>query len=211
MEKTFAFIRRTIATGLLTLVPILVLAYLLNKVWKWLKPTLQSTFANTLLSAALNWTVLSIFIGLLVCFLLGLLVKFTSVSDVGQWIEKKILIFIPGYQFYRAVLVEVLPTEGQKNRCAIIARTGNSWQPGILIEETEEFCVVFLFLGHSTLTGNIHVIASSEVKRLKTSILKLRKMTSQMGDGLLEVLPPRNTPPASGISQPVAETKTYTP
>ena len=107
MKKLFNKIKGTFISGIILFLPLFILAAIIQKVYAFMfgfghKITallgLEKDFAPILT------TVLVI----LIFYIFGLLVKFSMVTKMKEWIESTVLVYIPTYSKYKAKMMAKL-------------------------------------------------------------------------------------------------------
>src|SRR5678815_3505816 len=102
MRKLADFFRITIAGGMLFLIPvgaiIFILAKTINFLYNLARPiTARLPFKNVA-GIGVN-TLVSIILLLLICFLAGIFMRTNLARKMTQWLEDRVLVYVPGYSY----------------------------------------------------------------------------------------------------------------
>lgn len=186
MNKLLGFIRITLAGGILFLIPVVVMGLVLGKVFVFLKrfstPVAKRLPYSDVAGVAIA-TLITILLLLILCFAAGMFMRTKYARKIIQWLENNILVYIPGYSF-----IQVLST----NRLSKEKTSG--WKPAsilvddnevicFVIDETENYCSLFLPSAPSPSSGTICVRERSLVKYLPVSMPEAIVMIRQFGKG----------------------------
>lgn len=187
MKKQLENFRNTILSGILFLLPVFVIAVILQRAWKGLTgfgTKLAKTLGLETVGGFSVGPVITTLALLLIFFLCGLLVRIAMVSKVRNWLESSILKFIPGYVIYKAKMESKLlpPTD---KRQPVLVQLNNAWKPGLLIEQHEDKAVVFMPRTPETDTGEVWVIEASHIKPLSMTAKQFSKSLELSGYGLI--------------------------
>jgi uncharacterized membrane protein len=187
MAGKFAnFFRITIAGGILFLVPVGVIVFMIAKVvgvlYQLSRPiTARLPFknvagigVNTLMSVILLW---------LTCFLAGIFMRTKLARRIISWLEERVLIYIPGYSYIRARTTDMFSKEKTE-----------AWKPATIfvddnevicfvIDETEDYCSIFLPSSPVPSSGSICVRKKANVTFLPIKVAEAVSMIRQFGKG----------------------------
>jgi uncharacterized membrane protein len=107
----------------------------------------------------------------------GLLVRFSMVTKVKEWIENTVLVYIPTYSKYKAKMMAKLQP-GQDLRQPVLVERADGWKPGFLISKEDGKSTVFLPSTPDTDYGEVWIVDSKRIsevnmtpKEFKTSLL----------------------------------------
>jgi Uncharacterized conserved protein len=186
MKKLATFIKVTIAGGILFLIPLGVLIIILSKIFNLLQPVSAALarrlpFSNIAgIGIATLITILLLFV---ICFIAGLFIKTKFVQGIIKWLEDRVLVYIPGYSSLKALTTNVLTKEGT-----------NQWRPAsvfiddnelicFVIDESENYCTVFLPSAPSPSSGTVGAREKSKVKYLPLTVNETFLLIRQYGKG----------------------------
>src|SRR6185295_9359103 len=131
--KIANFIRITIAGGILFLIPVGAIIFIMAKaigfLYRLSKPiTARLPFQNVA-GVGVN-TLMSIILLLLACFLAGIFMRTKLAKRITQWLEDRVLVYVPGYAYIRARSTDWFSEEKT-----------SSWKPAsIFVDDNEVIC-----------------------------------------------------------------------
>jgi uncharacterized membrane protein len=187
MAGKFAnFFRITIAGGILFLIPVGVIIFIMAKTVNFLydlsRPiTARLPFRNVA-GVGVN-TLMSIILLLLICFLAGIFMRTKFAKKIVQWLEDRVLVFVPGYSYIRARSTDWFSQEKT-----------HTWKPATIfvddnevicfvIDELGDYCSIFLPSAPTPTSGSICVREKSKVTFLPISVSEAVSMIRQFGKG----------------------------
>ena len=186
MRKLTDFFRITIAGGILFLIPvgamIFILAKTINFLYNLARPiTARLPFRNVA-GLGVN-TLVSVILLLVICFLAGIFMKTNLAKRITQWLEDRVLVYVPGYSYIRARSTDWFDK----------GKTDN-WKPAsifvddnevicFVIDETEDYCSIFLPSAPTPSSGSICVREKKNVTFLPIKIPEAVSMIRQFGKG----------------------------
>lgn len=186
MKSFFDRIRSTIISGIVLLVPVFAVMYLLQKIWLGMSGFGQkvSTFLGIRTVAGYRAApVVTTIILLLIFYFCGLIVRFAMVTRARDWIERNLLVFIPGYLKYKIKLEEkLLPPED--NRQVVLVKVNNLWKPGLLMENEGGRAIVFLPGTPDTDIGEVVVVPEQDMEITTMTARELNSSLQMSGRGL---------------------------
>src|SRR5437762_12956361 len=100
MGKLLSYVRATIAGGLLFLMPLMVIIFVISKVFGLLRvlaKPLAAALPFTQLAGVGVITLITIILLLLVCFVAGIFMNTKLAHRIVKWLEERVLVYIPGY------------------------------------------------------------------------------------------------------------------
>ena len=184
--KLANFIKITIAGGIVFLIPVGVIIFILAKTVNFLydlsRPiTARLPFRNVA-GVGVN-TLMSIILLLLICFLAGIFMRTKLAKKIIQWLEDRVLVYVPGYSYIRARSTDWFSDEKT-----------HTWKPATIfvddnevicfvIDESEDYCSIFLPSAPVPSSGSICVREKKNVTFLTTSVSETVAMIRQFGRG----------------------------
>jgi uncharacterized membrane protein len=211
MKRFVAFLKTTTLGGLFVLLPIVVVGVILTRIVLATRKVAQSAIA-TLVGRDPEWVpfplILAILIVVGVSFLLGLALISRSGRSTSGWVERKLLVRLPGYRAARAIIGGLI----NPDRDGVM-------KPGLLSLSDGADCFVFITEVHpdGRLTiylpnspnpgaGDVRIVDSSLVRPLHAPIPEIAGALQEWGVGSAAVLTKAATPSAaSGATQPAPE------
>lgn len=165
----FSFLRTTLTGGIIFLLPITLLIIILKKAYELLVriATPISSRLPDFFFGLDGATIIGIVLLILLCFIGGLL--FRS-SHVRRWVDKlenNVLCFLPGYTLIRSIAADAVGEKVDRTLHPVLIQDGDSWGMGFLVEESEEFCTVFIPEMPRLDSGDVKIIPASQVKRVE--------------------------------------------
>lgn len=191
MRKFVSYIRATIAGGLLFLIPMMVIIFVISKVFGLLgvlaKPIAAALPFSQVAGVGVG-TLITIILLLLVCFLAGIFMNTRLARRIVKWLEERVLVYIPGYAYIHARSTEWFTDE-----------TNNNWKPAsiffddnevicFVIDETDDRCSIFVPDVPTPSSGSICVRAKDMVTFLPLSVSEAVLMIKQFGKGAAAVI-----------------------
>jgi uncharacterized membrane protein len=183
MKKLFSFIANTVLAGLLIVVPLYLAILLLAKGMKSLMGLVQP-IAKLLPHSLPADEILALLLVLLLCFLVGIVLRSRAGYAGRQWIEKKFFERIPGYALLRS-LTERMAGQGDEN----------AWKPALVdIEDAlvpsfiiEEFAdgryTVFVPSIPTPFAGAVYVMERARVHPVDVPFTDAVRVISRWGSG----------------------------
>jgi uncharacterized membrane protein len=192
--KTFSnFFRTTLAGGVLVLFPLVGCAYLVFRL-----ASMLLNFINPLLSILPGFRNAdhavregaSLVILLLLCFLVGLLVKTSGGKAVGCWLETNLLESVPGFLLFRRI-AQTLFGEEETSGTPVIVRRGPVRQVGFLIEQSAlGEATVFVPSAPGLLSGGVIIVKSDDIERVNAAASEAARTVMRYGMGTNALLRP---------------------
>ena len=186
MKNFWNHIRNRMLAGLLLLLPLFAIVLVIQKLWKALSGSGHYVAKMLGLKPLLGNASVTVATALLFAILLyfcGWLVKFSALTRVKDWIERKLLQYIPGYLTYKAQLSEKLsPTEDK--RIPVWVATNSGKRPGLLITENGDEAIVFFPNSPDSNNGQILSVTKQNITRLNMNAPAFIKSLQKFGKDL---------------------------
>ncbi len=186
MGKLTNFLKITLTGGILFLIPVGVIIFIFAKTVNFLydfsRPiTARLPFRNVA-GVGVN-TLMSIILLLLICFLAGIFMRTKFAKKIVQWLEDRVLVYVPGYSYIRARSTDWFSDEKT-----------HTWKPATIfvddnevicfvIDESEDYCSIFLPSAPVPSSGSICVREKKNVTFLTSSVSETVAMIRQFGRG----------------------------
>ncbi|MDP5199910.1 hypothetical protein [Flavobacterium sp. DG2-3] len=194
MKRFLLQVERNCISGALVLLPLLVFFVLLEKVWKFFQ-NYGEKFAHLLrLDLVLGKYATDIAGGIILLALIyfsGFLMRLAVLKHFTEWIDEKLMIFLPGYEKNKKEAEEKLLKRNAIPKpvtdLPILLKNGNFWQPAHLIEEDQNGnAVVFVPNAPAKDHGQILIVSSHDIKKLpETTLGSLDNSIKSFGKGIL--------------------------
>ena len=186
MHKLMAFLKTTIAGGILFLIPVVVIIFVVAKAFSILQAISKPIAAKlpfTNIAGVADDTIVTVVLLLLICFLAGIFMRTKLANRIVKWLQDRILVYIPGYSYVQALSTDWFSKE----------RTAN-WKPAsifvddnevicFVVDETEDYCSIFLPSAPSPSSGSICVRKKRDVTFLPITMSETIVMIRQLGKG----------------------------
>jgi len=188
MKAFKQFVRNTFVGGLFFLIPLFVLITVAKKIWEFFQD-LGANLAKTLgfdeLVDVASTSIFSAFLVLLVCFLFGLIAKWSLAGRIRYWVEDGLQRVFPHYDYYRSLVERRLNLRSEVPRPTVLVRRPGGWRPGILVEEKPNGeKVVFLPLSPKTTDGEVFLVAPEDLRDSELNENELNSILLKQGQGL---------------------------
>jgi uncharacterized membrane protein len=188
MKEIQRFVFDTFNGGFFFLIPLFVLLMVVQKVWEFFQD-LGGNLARMLgfdqLAGVASASILSALVILLVCFLFGLLARWSAAGIVRHWLESSLKRIFP-LTTTTIPLLSKLELTDKPARPAVLLRRPGGWQPGILVEEyANGEKVVFVPLSPKTTDGDVYLAGPEDVRPSTLNENTLNVVLLKQGKGLV--------------------------
>ncbi|KAF2508666.1 hypothetical protein EYY60_16200 [Flavobacterium zhairuonense] len=193
MKEFFKKVERNCISGALLLLPLIVFFVILGKVWHFFQKYGEKT-AHLFGLDAVFGTYARDFIGgaflVLLLYFSGYLMRLAYLKKFTDWVDDKLMIFLPGYEKNKKMAEEKLKARVKKTSTdlPVLLKFGEYWQPAHLIEETADGdAVVFVPNAPSKDHGQIYIVSTALIRRLPgTSLGSFDESVKSFGKGILK-------------------------
>lgn len=176
------------AAGVFVLIPLLVVIILAIKVYQTVVGPTRVIAAKVGIESLLEVQLLIMLAFVVISYVFGLLVEAKFIARLRDGIENHVLRFLPGYEFMKLRLKNMLGEDEEAAHRAILVRIDDGWSPAFMIETfAEGQYVVFVPDVPKSSTGSVYVVEASQVKFLHISFSELDLMIRNFGAGLSTV------------------------
>jgi uncharacterized membrane protein len=186
MKQVINFIKTTIAGGILVLIPVVVSVIILAKVFSFLQ-RFSDGIARRLSFASIGGvgisTMISIVLLLIICFLAGVVVRTKSARGIVGWLEDRVLVYIPGYAYLKAISANALTKEGTANWKPATVFIDDNEVICFVIDESENYCTVFLPSAPTPSSGMVGARHKSNIRYLSLTVRETILLIKQFGKG----------------------------
>lgn len=186
MKRFLHHVKSRVLAGLIFIVPLFAVLLVLQKLFTALRDAgnylvklfgLQSLLGSN--SVAISTAVLLVFL----FYFCGWLVKIKSLNQMRDWIETKLLQFIPGYLTYKAQVSEKI-SPNQDSRIPVWVNTDNGKRPGLLVDEKSGEAIVFFPNSPDSNNGQVLMVARDRVTKLDIAAVNFIKSMQKFGKDL---------------------------
>jgi uncharacterized membrane protein len=181
VKKISEFILSRLGMGLLTVAPIYLAGLLLLKVMKSL-----TAVVRPLAKLVPKWLpaehILSFLLVLIVCFLIGLMVRAPTGRAAWERMENSLFKRIPGYALFRSLTQQLAGKAQDKAWKPALAEIEEALVPAFIIEEHEDGCfTVFVPSVPTPFAGAIYILTPDRVHPLDVPFTSTLKVVSHWG------------------------------
>ncbi len=177
MKNAFRWLRTTMVLGLASILPLVLIAWVLywlyNLILNQVRPIAEILSANTHIHIIVA-SLITVAVILLICLLLGLIVRTRIGKFFHEQVEKRILKKIPGYTVTKEVVLTFSGEQEMPFSAAVLCRPfgGNVWMTGFVTDrcKKEGMITVFVPTGPNPTSGNIYHMPVSEIKELDNKV-----------------------------------------
>ncbi len=193
MKKIRQYILGTVINGLFFLLPVLVFAYLIEKIFLPIQTIIRKASENLSIEHLFGrsiLTILTIISIIFLCFLGGLLMQLSSIGKLKTWIEENVLRFTPGYLFIKEIIGEKLNYQGDENKqLPVFVFFDDNWVAGVLTEFSKEndIAVVYLPGSPNFNEGTVCMVKINQIKLLPYKLDKFKIMIQRFGFHFSEI------------------------
>jgi uncharacterized membrane protein len=168
MKSIFKFIANTLTGGILIMLPLVLIFVLFGKADTYIMK-ISEPLSKRLPDIFLGFDgskLLAILSLILICFLFGL--AFQS-SFIRKWVgklEENVLCYVPGYSMIKSFIVDAIGADVENSMSSVLVQEGDGWIIGLLVEENEAFCTVFLPGAPKPNSGRVKIVPAATVRKI---------------------------------------------
>lgn len=192
MKKLIHMLRVTIVSGVLFMIPLILIIMILGKAIELLRYIVRPV-ANKLPIESLigleTPSILAFVLLLVLCFAAGLLARTKTAKKMIDLLEDKLLSNLPGYSFLKNVGEEVAGSGATHQYQSVLARFDDAWQLGFLVERIEGGRVVVFIPGSpSPWAGSTFIFDEERITLIDEATNKSIKVLQKLGIGTGELV-----------------------
>jgi uncharacterized membrane protein len=187
MKAFLKHIRERILAGLIFLVPLFAIVLILQKLWSKLSGSghyLASLLGLKLVLGSSAAPIVTTILLVILFYFFGWLVKFSALNRTRDWIENKVLQYIPGYLVYKAQISDKLGPKTD-NRIPVWVVTDMGKRPALLITEQGEDAIVYFPNSPDSNNGTVSLVSRNLLTKLDISATSFTKSLQKFGKDLL--------------------------
>jgi uncharacterized membrane protein len=174
------------------LLPIVVLAYLLNKVFdlarRGLKPVAKF-IPDQLVTGATMETIMAIGLIVLLCFLAGLIARTILAQKIISELESAVLSKVPAYDFLKQAGSSMMGLGEMAEHPVVLAQLGGAWRLGVQTDIVGgDHAAVFIPNSPNTFSGSVFFVASNRVRPLDVPLAGALQCLERCGAGASPLL-----------------------
>jgi hypothetical protein len=193
----FTNIKRIFARGLALAIPLGVVAYVFIKlvgILEKLVTPLAAKLGIEKILGELTLTILAILVLLLLMFLLGLLMQLSFIAVFGKSLEDTVIKFIPSLNNFKDMMAEKLRLEDLSgNWKPVLMFHDDNYQPGFIIEESEDLITVYIVKGTTLNDGEILITRKDKLSFTDITASQIHSFSKQFGKGYLSLIKKSNS------------------
>ena len=188
MKAIWNFIKTTVIGGLLFLVPVVILIVVLRQAFGMMLQVtepLGELFPIESIGGVALANILVVLLILLICFVAGLFATKKVFTNFQEYIERKILMKIPGYGLVKGITNSMkMSEEASKNFIPVLVRLADFEQLGFEIERAGDHkAVVYLPGSPNPWSGTVVMTDVDNINRLDISVTDALAHMEQLGIG----------------------------
>jgi uncharacterized membrane protein len=181
------FLRTTILGGAFFLMPIVVLAYLLNKAFdvtrRGLKPVAK-VIPDQLVSGTAMEAIMAVGLIVLLCFLAGLFARTLVAQKITSELESAVLSKVPAYDYLKQAGSSMMGLGEMVEHPVVLAQLGEAWRLGVQTDIVAgDLAAVFIPNSPNTFSGSVFFIASDKVRPLDVPLASVLHCLERCGVG----------------------------
>jgi uncharacterized membrane protein len=195
MKPPFEFMKSTLLSGVLVILPLGLVAIIFLKIVGMIAP-LATPFVEWLPHSLRFPTLIAVLLLVAVCLLVGLLAQTRAGRGLGTSCEDAILNRIPGYSMVRSLTRRIGNVEESEKFATALVEIEEALVPAFVVEEQADGSyTVFVPSAPTPAVGAIYIIARERVHFVDVSFLKTVKCISSWGIGAGELYRAMRTAP----------------
>ena len=187
VKRILKFLRTTLVGGLLFLAPIVVLGIVLGKALALAHKIVDPLAERLPVESVIGLRTPMLLAGgviVLFCFLAGFFARTVLARKLVSGLEGAVLSNVPGYEFLKRMGESMLGVEKQAKHQTVLARPGNAWQIGFVIERLENGLVaVFIPSAPSPHSGAVFFLTLDRIQVVDVPEARALKCLTRHGAG----------------------------
>jgi uncharacterized membrane protein len=186
MKDLFNKVKNTIISGIVLFLPVFILVAIFQKVYGFLFGFGHKLTGMLGLDKVEGFDfapVLTTVLLIVVLYLFGLLVRFSTVTKVKEWIENNVLVYIPTYSKYKAKMMAKLQP-GQDLRQPAMVEMQDGLKPCLLVSSESGNSTIFLPSTPDTDLGEVWIVDSKRVTEVSMTLKEFKTAMLLSGKGL---------------------------
>jgi uncharacterized membrane protein len=188
MKRLGGFVMSSFVSGLLIVIPLYLAILLLLKAMQSVVGLVRP-FAMLLPEWFPAEHVLSLLLVVVVCFLIGAVVRTTGGRAVRERLEKSLFERVPGYALFRSLTQRLAGQDEENVWEPALAEIEEALVPAFIIEELEDGrLTVFVPSVPTPLAGAVYVLARERVHPLDVPFTQAVRAVSRWGSGSGELV-----------------------
>ena len=186
MKEQFKKIQRTLISGVILFIPVFILLAVFQKIYGFFSgfgKNLASSLGLKSVGGGSAEPIVTTILLIIIFYLSGLLVRFTLVTKVKEWIENSVLIYVPNYSKYKAkMMAKVQPSKDERKPALV--EVNDYLKPCFIVSSSDSKTIVFLPSSPDTDNGEVLIVESSKVKAINMDFTEFKNSLLLSGKGL---------------------------
>jgi uncharacterized membrane protein len=185
------FIRATMSGGILVMLPVVLVVILATRAFEILQK-ISAPLAKQMpdfLFGLDGSRLITITLGVIICFVTGLMVRSKSVrSRVGK-LEEVLMLYVPGYSMIKSIAADSLGQVMEGRLVPVLIEEDGAFNIGFLVEEKGPWATVFVPEAPRHDSGEVKIIPAVHVKKLDMPSNLATRAIKNYGKGIAEWIP----------------------
>jgi len=187
MKAITNFLKVTVIGGLLVVLPVWVSLLLLIKAIKGAM-TLLLPIAKLLPQWVVHEDVTTLVLLLVICFVVGVLIRTQPGQRFGQWITGHILGRIPGFSLMRGMTRQIAGEKGEQSFQPALVEIEEALVPAFIIEKhSDGQFTIFVSSSPTPMAGAIYILPPERVHLVDVPLRKAMLCVTKWGSGAAEI------------------------
>jgi uncharacterized membrane protein len=187
MKTITKFLKVTFVGGLLVVLPVWVSLLLLLKAIKGAM-TMLLPIAKLLPQWFVHEKVAALVLLLVICFVVGLLIRTEPGRRFGNWLSQHILDRIPGFSLMRGITRQLAGKKGEQAFQPALVEIEDALVPAFIIEKHEDGqFTVFVSSSPTPMAGAIYILQPERVHPVDVPLRKAMVCVTKWGVGAAEM------------------------
>ncbi|MDH4106369.1 MAG: hypothetical protein OEV39_09685 [Gammaproteobacteria bacterium] len=182
------FLKSTLVTGLLVLVPLLLLWLALGEIAGLLMAMVDPillVIPSKLYSGVFAPGVLAAVVLLATAFIVGLVSRSRGITRMGAGLERSVLAKMPVYGMFKSLSESFLDARSSNFRPALVLADDGSATPCYIVEECpDDSAAVLLPWSPTSFAGSVRIVPRSRLRVLGCSLQEFSRALGLMGVGI---------------------------
>jgi uncharacterized membrane protein len=186
--KTIAkFLKVTLVGGLLVVLPVWISLLLLLKAIKGAMAMLLP-IAKLLPQTVVHEEIVALVLLLVICFVVGVLIRTRPGKRIGHWLVENILDRIPGFSLMRGMIQQLAGDKGEQAFQPALVEIEEALVPAFIIEKhADGQFTVFVSSSPTPMAGAIYILQPERVHPVDVPLRKAMACVTKWGAGAAEM------------------------
>jgi uncharacterized membrane protein len=189
------FLKTTILGGALFLVPVVLVAVILDHALRFAAKIAKPISGGLKLDQLGEWeaigaaTVIAVLILILISFIAGFIARTNVGKRLTRSFESSLLGSMPQYQLAKSMAEGLAQIEGESQVKPVLVSVEDGWQIGYLLEPVGNgWVAVFLPQAPTPMSGNVMYFPSDRVRPLEITMVQAMSVVKHIGVGSGDLL-----------------------